>query len=230
MITISQILTLPDQCPVDAVQMKITGVFPRKTNIGQYKTSVQNAEGQDIAGNKVRLCVWGHADIEPYKGKDIVLSSGPKGGVKVKHGKYTNKNGEEVKTVELEVSKSGQFQYVEVHKAQSEASGGVSAPTPGPTPQKAPEARNGQINPIHGATVGMAINQACSYVIASGGGLDPKAIHMIASDIVRVALVMEKGDLYEREKPANKTTTILKDSTVLPEALQDQLGEQEEPF
>lgn len=224
MTTIPQILTWPDQAVVDATQVVVSGVYDRKERSGAHGPyTVQNAEVSDVAGNKMRISVWNHPDISSLKGKEVILHSnqrkGKLAGVKVKHGSYKNKNSEEVKTVELEVSKDGTFQYVEVYKANNGDSSPSTAPTPSAATQTSPAPSSGSTghqNRIHGASVGMAINQACTYLIHHGEELNPKEVFRIASGLVKVAQHMEDGHLYE-----DKKTEATKPAPATPENEED---------
>jgi hypothetical protein len=96
--------------------------------------------------------------------------------------------------VELSVSKLGQFQLVEVYKQNT----GAAEQSPGQTTTEAPNAvKTQRTASIHGATVGMAINQACANLTARGEDLDPKKVYVIASALVKVAQHMESGNLHE---------------------------------
>lgn len=60
---------------------------------------------------------------------------------------------------------------------------------------QAPRQSSNEKVPIHGQTVGMAVGRACDYLMSQGKDLDSKAIHQIASDIIRVSLYLEAGNL-----------------------------------
>jgi hypothetical protein len=213
--TIVQILGYPDGTPIDAVQGKITWVDPLRTT---DKGTVQNVTLSDVGGNKIRATVWDHADLSDLKDKEYVLHA-PKNNprfpaIKVVHGSYVarkdtknHKAGDTVKTVELSVNKNGVFQFIEVFKASAKPSAQSEAEVSSPARAVSshPAGVSGSVgvptSSIHGATVGMAINQACTYLIQSGQELDPKKVHEIASKLVRVAQHMEKGNLAPIEKP-----------------------------
>jgi len=211
--SIPQVQNYPDQTPIDAIQITVSGVYERRTDVGQYKTSVQNADGVDVAGNKIRLDVWGHPDLTPLKGKEIVLHSVNGKGVKVKHSSYfSKKENKEVKQVGLEVSKAGQFQVVEVYHQQAGSEmpvKAVSSPseaiqTRGDTnlPVQAQNPVKGQerANPgIFGATVGMSLNNAVHALTAVGQPLDEDNVWKLASKLIRVSQRLERGDLYQEK-------------------------------
>jgi hypothetical protein len=96
--------------------------------------------------------------------------------------------------------------------------GGMLAPAPQSAPAPAPRAASagpgrsaGPSAPIHGATVGAAINQAIG-IIRDSHPQDSyyespkfsKDLHVIASDIIRVALYLESGHLATPAKDRAK--------------------------
>lgn len=221
---IPSLLQFPDQTPVDAVQGVVAFVYERNVRKTQYgEKPVQSCTLKDIAGNSIRVTCWEHPDLLPLKGKEVVLHSTNGKGVKVKHGSYVVKKdgpdkGTTKKTVELDVGKAGCFQTIEVY---NQITGGNAAPqSPANAPSAALEAKSPPTpshhtpqasepvktdsragSPIFGATVGMAINQACSYLIAKEDNLDPQRVWIIASDIIRIAKRLESGDLYVKPEP-----------------------------
>ena len=94
-------------------------------------------------------------------------------------------------------------------------SGHTNTPLTAPTPLQGQGNGQGQpatsTRPIHGATVGMAINQAIAIILGNlAPSEDPKALdryymspafgkdlHTLASDIIRVAAYLEAGHLAE---------------------------------
>ncbi len=210
---ILDILNYPDGTPIDAVQGRITAVYPSKTIAGRNgPVTVQNAELSDVGGNKIKLVVWDHPDLAPLKDKEYVLhnTSSKKAypGIQVKIGSYVankaGKNhqvGDTVKTFELKVSKEGCFQHIEVFN-QSKSPDKASAE---PASRPAAAQTGGQVGGssqggyINGASVGMAINNAVK-IITEGEGYNPelfaKQLYVIASDIIRVSQHMEKGNLH----------------------------------
>lgn len=117
--TIPEILHMPDKTLVVEVQGTITAVYERRDNPTATAKSVQNAELQDSAGNKIRLSAWDHPDLTPLKGKEVMLHSnrnrsGQLKGVAVRAGTFKGKP-----TVELTVGRDGTFQLIEVYKART---------------------------------------------------------------------------------------------------------------
>jgi len=224
--TIPEIKNAADQTIVNDIQIRVDKTYDRNNVPGGKggPTTVQNVELSDTTGNKIRASVWGHPDLKDQEGKTLILHSvnGKFGlnGVKVKHGSYVakkdgprHKAGDTVKTVELEVSKAGQFQYVVVYrggqaanspeKAVPSPSGEVSAPTHTKVVTQGQTPSNG-LKPVFGATVGMAINQAVAVLIHTED-INPKTFEddlaRIASQIIRVAQRLETGDLVTPENP-----------------------------
>jgi hypothetical protein len=183
---------------------------------------VQNAEFKDSAGNKIRFSAWEHPDLKPLEGKEVILHSskmgnGKFGGVSVKHSSYVTKKpcviggkaykqDETVLSIELSVSKAGQFQLVEVYQQQNPKAVVSSDQAAAPVTEYSsgnPVAIAGAtgLRPIHGATVGAAINNVCDNLTARGEELDPKKIYVVASGLVKLALHMESGHLYTPKTP-----------------------------
>lgn len=236
---ITSLLQFPDQTPVDAVQGTITNVYERRTLETKFgPKTTQSATLKDVAGNSIRVSCWEHPALEPLLNKEVVLHSTNGKGVKVKHGSYTAKKGDKagqvVKTVELDVSKAGVFQFVEVYNqttgasaptipanAPSAALAGQSGPTPGVHTPQAGSAVKIDSRPtpvVFGATVGMAINCACANLTARGQSLDPKAVWVVASDIIRVAQALEQGKLHVN-KPTEVEAKVVEPEHVEPEAV-----------
>ena len=206
--SITQIKDWPTDAIVEAIQGRVEKTYERRTGLGKEgKATVQNAEFVDSGGNKIRLAVWDHPDLKPIEGKEVVLHSakggnGKFGGVAVKHGSFVAKKdgkdykaGDTVPTVELSVSRLGQFQLVEVYK-QGNPNSGASASSPSAGTQPASDAVKSKGMGIHGATVGEAINNACYHLTHLGHDLDPKRVYVLASGLVKVALHMEAGHLH----------------------------------
>ncbi len=209
--TIGQVLTWPHDAIVEALQVKIDKVFPGKTTTtGKF---VQNIVLKDVAGNTIKASVWEHSDLTSLQGKEVILHSnrggnGKIGGVKVSHNSYVaqkdgknHKAGDTVNSVDLSISKLGTFQFVEVYRQQNPASSAqptAEAAQPAVTQTTASAGANTgpcTSRPIHGATVGSAVNNACALLIARGEDLDPVKIKKIAVGIIKVAIEMESGDL-----------------------------------
>jgi len=207
--TIKEIKSWPADAAVEAVQGKIVAVYERRNVNTKYgMKTVQSAELQDTTGEKIKIGAWDHPDLKPLEGKEIILHS-PKGqngkasGVKVMHDSYTNKANQQVVETKLSVSKAGQFQLVEVYHQTNpqmaanrteSASNGTSSATPASAP--ASDAKPY----IHPATIGMTLNQVCANLTARGENLDPDVIWKMASQLVKVPVRMEKGDLWEEGK------------------------------
>lgn len=201
--TIKELKTWPSEATVEAVQVKVARTFEYRTvNTANGQKTVQAAELVDGAGEKIRISAWEHPDLKALEGKEVVLHSnksgnGKFGGVVVKHGSYTNKSGVSVATIELSVSKLGTFQLVEVFKANG-GSGATQPSTQASEPVKsqgngvsgAPTAQY-----VHGATVGMAINQACQNLTHLGNDLTEDDVWRLASRLIRVAQKLEAGNL-----------------------------------
>ncbi len=192
---ISQIQTFPHKTPIDAVQGKLVGVYEYKPFTGKYDpTTIQSAELQDIAGSKIRIEVWGHTDLTELKGKDVVISANKPGAITVKHNSYT-KEGKEIKSVGLSVTKAAVFQLVHIQASNPESKPANEA---GKSQGEAPAMPSKPF--INGATIGMAINQACANLTHMGMALDPDKVWKIASGLVRVAQKMDQGDLAPAPK------------------------------
>ena len=178
---LSQVASLPDGCPLTEITGTITAVYERRTITGGK--TVQNAEITDN-GTKVRLTVWGHEDISVYKDRAVVITAGPKGGLSVKEEEY---KGNKKKVISM--SASCQFQFLEVHSAKS---GGAAPVAHAATPVAvaAPQ--------INGAKVGMAINNAVQLL--QNEPYDIKRIAQVASDIMRLSMWLESGNLMPKAK------------------------------
>lgn len=208
---ITDILNFPDGTPIDAIQGRISEVYAYEKKTGQKGPyTLQKAYIADVGGNKIKLTVWDHPDLAPLKGNEYVLhnTGGTRyPGIKVRIGSYVatkdgqqHKAGDTVKTLELNVTKNGCFQHVEVFNQNKPA--GATPATPVSKPVEAQI--GGQVGGsaqsayINGQTVGMAINNAVK-IICEGAGYNPetfsKQLHVIASDIIRISQTIEKGNL-----------------------------------
>lgn len=240
--SIASILNFPDGTPIDAVQGRITAVYPSKTFAGRNgPATVQNAELSDIAGNKIKLVVWEHPDLGPLKDKEFVLhnTSQKKAypGLQIQIGSFvakkdgkSHKAGDTVKTFELKVTKEGCFQHIEVYNQNKPA--GSPAATPPAATERAPEARSGgqvggsaQTGYINGASVGMAVNNAVKIICDIEGYVPEtfaKQLFTIASDIIRVSRHMENGNLAPKAEAAPAKTTAVAYSAPTPDAGPDE--------
>ncbi len=214
MIKLTDINNFPDGTPIDAIQGRIVEVYEYQRKTGQKGPyTLQNAYIADVGGNKIKLTVWDHPDLAPLKGNEYVLhnTGGTRfPGIKVRLGSYVakkdgqqHKAGDTVKTLELNVTKNGCFQHVEVFN-QSKPAGAAPA-EPVSRAASTPSVNTGGQAPsqgyINGQTVGMAINNAVK-IITEGNGYNPetfaKELYVIASDIIRVSQHIEKGNLSEK--------------------------------
>jgi hypothetical protein len=117
---------------------------------------------------------------------------------------------------QVEYTVTGDFQGKPKLKVQKPQGGGQQAPQQrpqeqgytqsAPRPQSPIQSQGNGPAPVHGATVGMGINQAIAclkeeqgtnlaeYLSTSDGA---SRLHTLASDIIRVALLLEKGKLAD---------------------------------
>lgn len=181
--TITQILGLPDKCPVAQIQGRVTAAFEIKQINNKPK---QDFILDDASGVSIRVSLWGHnADASFYKGKEVILQAGPKGGLSVNV--YQGKVG-------LNMSATCTFQLLAVHQAQTGAP--VQQPIDlGAGIQVSVTGDPSAPKPINGVTIGMAINNSCQSLTAMGEPLTKKRIWELASMVVRVSQHMEKGNL-----------------------------------
>lgn len=190
----------PNGTPIDSLEGKITGVYDYKNINGKFgPTTVQNATIEDVAGNKLRMSVWGHADMTPMRGMDVVVYGNKEGkGLEIEHRSYKDKNGVDVKAVELKVQKSGQFQKVEIWRSQngtqplppsdakgSPVNGSVGVP---PQPQQV----------VRGDKVGMACKLAGDLIANKIVLLTPQeawyeTLKRTAQEIIQISTELEQG-------------------------------------
>lgn len=238
--TIPECTNLPNGTPVDAVQGRLK-VFERRPVNGKYgPTTVQKASLSDVADNRIRLEVWGHPDLIPMDGMEVVVFAGGKGGkgLSIKHGSYKKADTGEVintivNTIELNVSKLGQFQTVEIYRSTVAPStvGPIAAIPANPSHSAAP-AGSGQLQTvqiplkgqetappgkvaIRGDAVGMAINNAVNIIVAlAEQGQVPgdlmKDIGQKASDIIRLSNWLQQGNLYPEVKKEPAKPVVVK--------------------
>lgn len=222
--TINEIKSWPDGAVVEAIQVTFVESYDRRTvSTRAGDKTVQSFKFRDGTGAEMRGSAWEHPDLSVLKGKELIIHSstagnGKRGGVTVRHNKYTDKQGAEKLSIELSVSKLGQFQEVAVYHQTSGKQASIAQPQ-----QDRPAASSGSTghgccsNKPFGATIGMAINQVCQNLTARGEMLDARVIWEMASPIVRVAMHMEQGHLYE---PAKKEAA--KADPAQPQATQPQ--------
>lgn len=190
MTPISQILTLPDKCPVKQVQGKVTAVYDMKTVAGKPQ---QRFLLEDAGGNKLYVTAWEHENLSSYTGKEVIISEGPKGGLSVNV--YNSKTS-------LNLSRTCTFQLLAVHQAQTGAAPVATLALAVDGCKATPVVA--ATTPINGAKVGMALNNAVLILQSSGklNGLDSTAIlgavGQMASDIIRLSAWMEAGHLYPK--------------------------------
>ncbi len=230
MIKLLDIQNFPDGTPIDAIQGRISEVYDYEKKQGQKGPyTLQKAYISDVGGNKIKLTVWDHPDLAPLKGNEYVLhnTGGTRfPGIKVRLGSYVAKKdgrdykaGDTVKTLELNVTKNGCFQHVEVFNQSKPAGQTPAEPVSRPPTVVGGTPTHGV--PVHaninGMTVGMAINNAVK-IITEGNGYNPetfaKELYVIASDIIKVSQHIEKGNLSE--KTVGKTAEPTKASPVAP--------------
>lgn len=189
--TIGQVLSMPDKSALDCVSGTITEVYKIRNVNGK---NVQDAKLKDGTG-EIKLTVWDHPDISMYRGQDVIIQTGPKGGLTVKYDGYQNRN---VNTISM--SKFCTFQKLQVHQAQT---GGAVAAQPNHAPSGSAGGCSGGAanNPsgpvpivVNGAKVGMALNNACQFLVAAGETFNVERVHSIASEIIRLSTKMENGE------------------------------------
>jgi len=186
---LSQIINLPERCQLSEIQ----GVMVEVYEMGKHNDkNKQNFTMKDYSGVLVRGTAWSHDDISFYKGKEVIIKAGPKGGLAVNN--YRDKAG-------VSVSATCSFQTV---------AGGLAPQAPIPansSPSAAPANTNTapHVRPVvQGQTIGMAINNACQSLTAQGIPLTKGNVWKLASMVVAVAQAMEQGKLFEEAAPAPK--------------------------
>lgn len=187
--TIAEVLKMADGSGLPGIVAKITEVY-KSRNVAGGKT-VQDAKAKDGTGAEIKLSIWDHPDCSTYKDREVIIQSGPKGGLKVVFNDYKGAN---VNT--LSVSRGCTFQLVEVHRAQTGTPVAAAAPAP------APAAREDNPNAIRGDKVGMAIKCAVEFMAAGGEPFNSKKLHEVSSEIIRISNRLEKGELSEVKEDA----------------------------
>lgn len=196
-ITIKEILQLPDNTALESIQGLVTEVYKiREVKGGK---TVQDAKLRDGSGAEIKLSVWDHQDISTYKGKEVIISSGPKGGLKVQLDTYRQPH---VNTIS--VSRTGTFQYLQVHQAQTGAPVSANQPVSAPVAQVSsggPVGGHGS-GPVvvNGAKIGMVLNNACLFLTSAGEPFNVDRVHEIASELLKLSTKLENGELYVKKE------------------------------
>ena len=186
MISVKEALALPDGGAIAQLQAFVDRVY-RSTPTASGKIK-QDASLKDRTGAVMKATFWGRDDLAQYEGKDIVISAGPKGGLKVKFDTYQQRN---VNT--LSASETTNIVIV-----------GHSAPVGVAPAAPLPPAASHGSGMISGQTVGMAIKVASDIVCSRppAGTASPESvtdignrIYAMASEIVRIAKKLEAGEL-----------------------------------
>lgn len=192
---LNKIAELPDKCPLESIEGKVINVYELKSINGKPK---QDFEIQDAAGIKVRCSAWEHDDLSLYKGFNVIINTGPKGGLTINE--WNNK-----KSVNL--SKTCTIQKIQV--------GAPQAPAPVASQATTAAAGKPSNSPILGQTIGMAINNACNYLTSTNQPLTKQSLWQTASIIVEVAKHMEAGNLW---KPKAEAAQAVAPATAAPPA------------
>ena len=180
---LSQIINLPEKCPLQEIQGVVSAVYELVTN--EAGKTRQNLAIKDSSGLVVKATAWSHDDLSFYKGKDVIIKSGPKGGLTVNN--YQGKPG-------VSISGTCTFQTVAGGQApQAPAAANSSRSAAPANTNTAPAARPA----VQGQTIGMAINNACNSLTSQGLPLTKESIWKLASVIVSVAQAMEAGKIHE---------------------------------
>lgn len=186
-VSISTALTLPDGCPIESLQAQVSEVYKQREVAGGK--IVQDALLVDGTGTQIKLCAWDHGDLSVYKGKEVILQAGLKGGLKVKVNTY-----KKPQVNEVSASKMVTFQVI--------SSGTAPAPqsaNPGRTEASGANYDKGASSAlpvvVNGAKIGMAINCATEFMVKAGQEFDEKVMWETASAIVRISNRMEQGDI-----------------------------------
>lgn len=215
--TIKDIKALPDGMTVEAVSGILDTVDEQKPYLGGDRpTTVQSFKLVDGKEFIYGSC-WGHADITPFKGKQVIFASvkggnGRFGGVTIKD--RPDKKDPQKKWKNLNVSYSGVLHTPETWAAAS-GKPAPEAPKLSTMPQDSRSPSDGaQIPPepvssnvghpsanpdaVEGVLAGLAINNATQIIIANKL-YNPETfahdLHKIASEVVRVSRKIQAGFL-----------------------------------
>ncbi len=186
--SLATIITLPEKCPMQEVQGIMVDVYEAKEVNGKPK---QDFYLKDASGTRVKGAAWGHDDISFYKGKEVIIKCGAKGGLSVNN--WQGKPG-------FSVSASCTFQSIAGGSSPVAAPAATTTPTEAQKPANAPQTASAGVSgvrPIPGVTVGMAVNNACASLTEAGVPLSKGAIWKTASMIIKVAAQLEQGVLHE---------------------------------
>jgi len=204
--TIKEILTYPNGTPIESFQAQIGAVYEYREQASKFnktgKCTVQAVVLKDGSGNSIRASFWDHPDLTDHKGREYIFSGGGKKGITVKHGEYQGKP-----TIELSVSRAGTLQNIVVHNTANPSPAG--APNPGTPASSIPQSPAVAAVAVHGAKVGMAVNNAVLLVTALGGEYiaPDKVMGHIKSraiDIIRLSNDLESGRLSVAEPLADQ--------------------------
>jgi hypothetical protein len=187
--SIKEILTLPDKTELTQVQGLVTEVYAQREVKGGK--TVQDAKLRDGTGSEIKLSVWDHPKIDQYKGREVIIQAGPKGGLVVKLDTYRQPY---VNT--LSVSKMSTFQNLEVHHAQNGAPkdqhpAGAGTPA-GAAPVDGPKVV------VNGAKIGMVINCSVEFMTAQGEPFTEDRVWELASQLINVSNKLERGEFYTK--------------------------------
>lgn len=177
--TIAEIREFPNETKVAEVSGTLVNVYERRAVRGP-SGSVQNGTLKDSSGAEIEIAVWGHQDITPLKGKEVVVTDA-QGGMKRKDDTYQGKT----KRV-LSLNRSSVFQVLDSGGAKSVPSTMTATAQPA-TPRA---------TVVSGQTIGMAINNAAADYQTAGEFADEEKIFQRASMYIRVSQRMDKGEIY----------------------------------
>lgn len=219
-------LGFPHGTPIKRTQVKVAAVYDRKQINGKLgPTTVQAAMLTDVGGNKIRLEAWGHGDLTIYKDKEVILEGKNDKGLGIKHGSYVNKTGATVNTIELSMSKVGTIHEVAVFQANN-PNVPVRAEAPAQSPAKAVAV--GATMPssaVHGAKVGMALNNAVQIMVAQGIEYNKKNLWGLAQEIIDVSNDLEQGKV-----PDFQPAKAIQQSATPPAAPTQEVPDEDVPF
>ena len=203
--TIEQIKGMEDGLVITRIDGIVKALFPRKTGSSDKgEWSVQTlilAQGQ----SEIPVSLWNKDAIpDNIKGKavSLVAFKGSKGWSGLY--KNTGKSKDGSPRIEIRGTKSADIIV-----------GGLDAPVDNATPEAAPvsapvekKAHDFAASGVYGATAGMAVKEAVTWAREQGANPADKAtwewVFNVASDIVRVAFLIESGKLAPPIKDRNK--------------------------